>query len=223
MRPLYYHGGHIASVLPPMALMVCPDCSKTHSTLARQCPQCGRPVEPGASAPNALPIKAPPPPPPLALQGNSEPASLATEKDAKERRPRVSRPQKVLLTDQERKEQNVATAALAGCSTPVLVLLAALFALIPFVGWISSIALLFFAFGSGLMPILMASGLSSSSNAGDYWLEGECPYCSHSIKVMRRKGKESDTGFHQCATCKERVLVKDDSFFTILKVYSDPD
>ena len=203
-----------------MALIECPDCGRPCSTLANQCPQCGRPFNSLGFKLDHSPLDSPPlPPPPSQVDLVAAPAPSA--KNIERLGPRASHPKKILLTDQERKDQNIGAATLAGCVIPLLVLLAALFALIPFIGWIISIGLLLFAFGAAANMFAFVFGVSKTSEPGDYWLEGECPYCSHAIKVLRKNGKEADTSFQQCTTCKERVLVKDDTFYTILKTYSD--
>ena len=108
-----------------------------------------------------------------------------------------------------------------GCGVPALLLLAGLFALIPIIGWFISIVLLFLAFGSGANTLLLASGATSTSSSKDYWLKGECPYCTHAVEVVRKQGEELNATFHHCNTCKERILIKEDTFSTIPKVYSE--
>jgi DNA-directed RNA polymerase subunit RPC12/RpoP len=163
-------------------------------------------------------LRPPPPPPPIAV---SKPIDIASHKSSAALKPRITHPQKVLLSVDERKVENASAAGCLGCGAPLLVLLALLIALIPFVGWIISIGLLLLAFGAGINSLTLASGLTRVSELGDYNLEGDCPYCTYKIKASRKGADAAETTFHTCTTCKERVLVKDDLFFTIPKSYSE--
>jgi hypothetical protein len=92
-------------------------------------------------------------------------------------------------------------------------LLGLMLLLIPIIGWIAGSVILFGSFG-GLILALRALGIKwglIKPKINDYKLVGICPYCDNDLSVNLPSEKTT------CGFCKERVLVKREKFYTIIR------
>lgn len=85
---------------------------------------------------------------------------------------------------------------------------------IPIVGWIASPVIIFASCaGAPLVALRMLAiklGLIKPK-IDDYKLEGKCPYCDNNLSVNLPSEKTN------CGFCKERVLIKAEKFYTIIR------
>lgn len=86
--------------------------------------------------------------------------------------------------------------------------------MIPIIGWILGPMVIFGCCTGGPVIALRALGIKwgwVKPKDDDFKLEGECPYCDNDLSVNLPKEKIT------CGFCKERVLIKAEKFYTIIR------
>jgi DNA-directed RNA polymerase subunit RPC12/RpoP len=129
-------------------------------------------------------------------------------------KPRFTVPTKRKLSKGEKADQNL----FAGClGSILLIVIGCVLLLIPIIGWIIGGCMIISGLMSPFIGGAAALGIGEDL-ADDHELKGDCPYCTNSVTVGIN-GKP-DKKIVKCETCQERILVKEDTFYTIVKRYS---
>ena len=119
-------------------------------------------------------------------------------------KPKITVPVKKLKVDK------LGKALVLGLSSPILiiVLIISLFFFPVIIGGAIAIVIL----ENFLRGLTIKFGWIQAQ-INDYMLEGNCPYCNNSLSVNLPSEKTS------CGFCKERVLVKGEKFYTIIRTH----
>jgi DNA-directed RNA polymerase subunit M/transcription elongation factor TFIIS len=130
-------------------------------------------------------------------------------------KPRFTVPTRKNLSEGEKADQNLG----AGCSGSIFfIVIGCVLLLIPIIGWIIGGIMILMGLMSPFIGGAAALGIGDSL-VNDYELIGDCPYCTNSVTVRMKVNTDKNI-MAKCETCQERILVKEDTFYTIVKRYS---
>ena len=129
-----------------------------------------------------------------------------------ELKPIITVPQKKLIISSY---EEILAIAFSGLIIGLLGLtLSIILLIIPIIGWILAFAIFWASFIRppylALRALCIKWGLIEPKDR-DFKLEGKCPYCSNNLSVNLPKEKVT------CGFCKERVLIKQYKFYTIIR------
>ncbi|MEO0014506.1 MAG: hypothetical protein RLZZ535_2895 [Cyanobacteriota bacterium] len=170
------------------------------------CPECGKPVQPALLSTKRQACAS------CGWTGNIIEKNPFLQKE-QVLKPRTTVPKKKLQID------GLGEALTLGFGSLVTPLLGLALLIIPVIGWILGLGLIFASIG-GFLVSLRAVGIAIGlikPAINDYKLEGICPYCDNSLSVNLPSERTT------CGFCKERVLVKKEKFHTIIRKTYDND
>jgi ribosomal protein S27AE len=170
------------------------------------CPECGKPVQPALLSTKRQACAS------CGWTGEViEQESVILKKQ--ELKPRITLPKKKLIYS----SYGEIFTMLIGFPL-VGLLIGGILLLIPIIGWIASPIVIFTGFTGApyfaLRSLFIKWGWMKPK-INDYKLEGKCPYCDNNLSVNLPSEKTT------CGFCKERVLIKAEKFYTIIRKHSE--
>ena len=168
------------------------------------CPECGKPVQPAL----------------LSTKRQACASCGWTGDIIQENHISIEKQQKARMTIPKKRLQmdSIGDIVATGTILPIFGVFIGIFLLIiPIIGWILGIGVILMSGGAALVA-LRALGIKFGlvePERSDYILVGECPYCDNDLTANLSWNKT------KCEFCKERVLIKSEKFYTIIRKIHD--